>query len=178
MAFTFKYAADPDDRNAQANYEKKLSDVYDDWLTNKEIHLVNRPTMGVDYKPVRKPTIVEFITSLPEYIKITFCVDRKKIQVKRTQVWQNKQRVPGKSTLCLYRINCIIMKVEHFNKPSFVLSKPKEGVKQKVLVVPMTGGKDNRKSLSGILDLDRVVDEEKLTDLTDQEVICHFFGNN
>ena len=48
MSFTSKYSADSDDRETQKTYEARVQEAYDDWLSNKEIHLVERPTMGVD----------------------------------------------------------------------------------------------------------------------------------
>lgn len=56
------------------------------------------------------------------------------------------------------------MKVQEFRKPKFVLAKHKEGREPKVMVLPMTGGKGNRKSLMGILKVERIVEEGDYVD--------------
>ena len=175
MSFTSVYSAGPQDRETQKRYEADIGDAYDDWLSNKEIHLIPKPAMGLDYKQLGKPQIVQFLSSLPQYIKITFTLGWKKTNMKRTQVWSNKKRVEGKFILCVYRVNCTIMKVQHFQKPQFVLSKPKDGKKGRVIVMPMSGGKGNRKTIMGIVDIQRIEEEDEYTDRPDQEVVSDYF---
>ena len=175
MSFTSVYRAGPQDRETQKRYEADIGDAYDDWLSNKEIHLIPKPSMGLDYKQLGKPQIVQFLSSLPQYIKITFTLGWKKTNMKRTQVWSNKKRVEGKFILCVYRVNCTIMKVQHFQKPQFVLSKPKDGKKGRVIVMPMSGGKGNRKTIMGIVDIQRIEEEDEYTDRPDQEVVSDYF---
>ena len=175
MSFTSVYSAGPDDREAQKRYESRIEETYDDWLYNKEIHLVEKPSMGLDYKELTKPMIVQFMSSHPQYLKITFTVGWKKTNMKRTQVWSNKKRVDGRFILCLYRVNCTIMKVQHFQKPQFILSKPKNGRKGRVIVMPMSGGKGNRKTIMGNVDIEKIAEEDEYTEESDQEVISRYF---
>ena len=125
MAFTARYAADNEDRESQKYYEARVQEVYDDWLQNKEIHLIDRPTLGVDYKNITTGMVKDFLSTKPQYIKITYTLHWKKTNIKKTQVWANKKKINGKFVLCLYKINCTIMKVEEFRKPKFVEKNPK-----------------------------------------------------
>ena len=175
MAFTTRYAADVEDRESQKYYETRVQEVYDDWLQNKEIHLIDRPTLGVDYKNITTGMVKDFLSTKPQYIKITYTLHWKKTNIKKTQVWANKKKINGKFVLCLYKINCTIMKVQEFRKPKFVLSKSKEGKEPKVMVLPMTGGKGNRKSLMGLLRIESIVQEADYVDENDQEIVCKYF---
>ena len=109
MAFTSKYAADTDDRESQRVYEEKVKEVYDDWLQNKDIHILEKPTLGKDYKRITTGMVKDFLSTKPQYIKITYNLHWKKTGIKKTQVWSNKTKVKGKFVLCLYKINCTIM---------------------------------------------------------------------
>ena len=175
MSFTQIYSTDSDDREGQKRYEAHVEEAYDDWLANKEIHLIEKPTMGLDYKEMTKPMIKQFLSSHPQYLKITFTVNWKKTNLKRTQVWSQKKRVDGRFILCLYKVNCTIMKVQDYQKPKFLLSKPKNGKTGRVIVMPMTGGKSNRKTIMGVIDVERIQEEDEYTEESDQEVIAKYF---
>ena len=154
-------------------YEADIGDAYDDWLANKEIHMIPRPSMGHDYKEINTPQIKAFLSSYPEYV--TYTIGWKKTNLKRTQVWSNKKRIEGKFILCVYRVNCTLMKVQKFQTPQFVLSKPKAGKKGRVIVMPMSGGRGNRKTLMGVLSIERITHEEEYTDRPDEEAISDYF---
>ena len=130
--------------------------------------------MGLDYKEMTKPMIKQFLSSHPQYLKITFTVNWKKTNLKRTQVWSQKKRVDGRFIFCLYKVNCTIMKVQDYQKPKFLLSKPKNGKTGRVIVMPMTGGKGNRKTIMGVIDVERI-QEDEYTEESDQEVIAKYF---
>ena len=67
------------------------------------------------------------------------------------------------------------MKVQHFQKPQFILSKPKNGRKGRVIVMPMSGGKGNRKTIMGNVDIEKIAEEDEYTEESDQEVISRYF---
>ena len=175
MSFTSVYSAGPEERERQKKYEADIGDAYQDWLSNKEIHMIPRPSMGLNYKEINSAQIKAFLSTFPEYIKVTYTIGWKQTKLKRTQVWSGKKRVEGKFILCVYQVNCTIMKVQHFQTTQFVLSKPRQGKKGRVIVMPMSGGRGNRKSLMGVLSIERITHEEEYTDRPDEEAVSDYF---
>ena len=168
MAFTARYLATSQQREEWAAYQESLEKEYKEWQNNSDFTIVHKPSIGKYYKALARSEILIFLENHPMIVRFTYCFDFFRTLTKKTPVWYEKKLQKGKYKFCIYRVNLTITTVNHLNNPHFVYTKPKDGKKGKVMLIPITGGKNNRKSLTGCFNAEKIMTDE-LKDQPDDE---------
>ena len=160
MAFTARYLATQKQREEWAEYQDSLSKEYLDWKSNTDFSIVHKPSLGKFYKTLARAEIILFLENHPTIVRFSYCFDFFRTLTKKTPVWYAKKLQKGKYQFCIYKVNLTITTVNHLNNPHFIYTKPKDGKKGRVMLVPITGGKGNRKSLTGVFHAEKIMTDE------------------